>query len=129
MKVCFSSSGKDLESVLDSHFGRCQYFIVYDTENDEYKTIDNEGQHSEHGAGIAAAQQVIKLDVDVIITGNLGPNSMELLKDSSAEIYRGSNTTISSNLESYKSKSLDKITEPRKPHFGLGNGNKHRGRS
>lgn len=128
MKVCFSSIGKDLGSSLDTRFGRCQHFIVVDTETGDYKVVDNDGQISPHGAGISAAQQVIKENVDVIITGNLGPNSMRLLEGSDIQLLRGKNGTIQSNLESFKDDKLEKITEAGPSHFGLGSQHRHRGR-
>ncbi|CDG36650.1 hypothetical protein CTHBC1_2047 [Acetivibrio thermocellus BC1] len=55
MKIAVSSMSKDLNSMLDVRFGRCNYFVIYDTEEGLVKTIENKGQMSGGGAGIAAA--------------------------------------------------------------------------
>lgn len=81
MKIAVSSMSKDLNSMLDVRFGRCNYFVIYDTEEGLVKTIENKGQMSGGGAGIAAAQQIIDEDVDVVITGNMGPNAFNLFKN------------------------------------------------
>ena len=46
MKIAVSSMGKDLNSMLDVRFGRCNYFVIYDTEEGLVKTIENKGQMS-----------------------------------------------------------------------------------
>ena len=65
MKVCISSTGKDLDANVDQRFGRCQYFIIVETDTMKTKTISNEGTFSSGGAGIQAAQIVTKEEVDV----------------------------------------------------------------
>jgi len=57
MKIAVSSMSKDLNSMLDVRFGRCNYFVIYDTEEGLVKTIENKGQMSGGGAGIAAASK------------------------------------------------------------------------
>jgi len=80
MKIAVSSMSKDLNSMLDVRFGRCNYFVIYDTEEGLVKTIENKGQMSGGGAGIAAAQQIIDEDVDVVITGIWDPMPLTCLK-------------------------------------------------
>lgn len=33
MKIAISSMGKGINSMLDVRFGRCNYFVIYDTED------------------------------------------------------------------------------------------------
>lgn len=75
MKIALSTSGENLESLLDLRFGRCKYFYIYDVENKSGYTIENEGLKANEGAGIVASQQLVDENIDVIITGNLGPNA------------------------------------------------------
>ncbi len=120
MKICFSSTGIDLESELDLRFGRCYYFLIVNTETEEIKAIENEGGISAHGAGVSAAQQVAKEDVDVVVTGNIGPNAMKILEGSDIKIFRGEADTIKSNLEKYKENRIETINSAKSAHFGLG---------
>lgn len=49
MKIAVSSMGKDLNSMLDVRFGRCNYFVVYDTEGGLVKTVENRAKCQEVG--------------------------------------------------------------------------------
>lgn len=125
MKVCFSSDGRDLSSSLDLRFGRCQHFVIVNTENDEVKAISNEANINAHGAGITSAQSVIELDTDIIITGNVGPNAMRLLESSNVKVYRGMNDTLKNNLKAFEANELEIIDKAGPSHFGLGHKHRH----
>ena len=63
---------------------------------------------------------MVEKNVEVIITGNVGPNAMNVLKTAGIEIYRGENTSVNENIENFKSGLLQKITETVPSHFGMG---------
>lgn len=118
MKIALSSSGKDLKSTLDLRFGRCLYFLIYDLETNELKAVDNKGESSSGGAGIAAAQQIIDESVDVVISGHVGPNAYELLNSASIKIYKGNSIPCKLLIESYKEDKLTEIKEAGPSHRG-----------
>ena len=60
MKIGISSTGKELNSQVDPRFGRCQYFLIIDTENMEFEHISNESSMASGGAGIRAAETIAK---------------------------------------------------------------------
>lgn len=122
MKIAISSTGKTMDSLLDLRFGRCTYFVIYDTEDKKINAIQNNGQLSGGGAGIAAAQQVIDEDVDIIITGNLGPNAFELIVRAGIKVYRGENISIDNVLEKYQNGELLELKEAGPSHNGMGPG-------
>jgi predicted Fe-Mo cluster-binding NifX family protein len=110
VKICLTSKGKNLDSELDSRFGRCQYFIIYDTETKEYRVIENTGISSAHGAGVTAAQQIEESGADVVITGKLGPNALKILTEAKIKGYSGNGTlTLSKNIQLFKKGKLEEI--------------------
>lgn len=125
MKIALSSNGKTLENNLDLRFGRCKYFLIYDTEKEELKVLENEGQSASGGAGIAAAQQIIDESVHAVITGNLGPNAYDLIKDSGIKAYKGENISCNLLIEKLNKGELKEIHEAGPSHKGMGQ--KHRG--
>ena len=121
MKIAVTSTGKDVKSELDRRFGRCANFLVIDTEgNDEVEVLDNKAIASGGGAGIAAAQQLIDRKIDVLITGNVGPNAYETLHAAGVEIYSGENGRILDLIDRFVRGELKKSDSSNvNGHFGL----------
>lgn len=111
MKIALSASGKDLHSNLDLRFGRSPYFIIYDLNTDKFNTIENKGESSGGGAGIAAAQQLIDESVEAVISSNIGPNAFNLLQSSDIKMYKGNSIPCKLLVEMYKEGKLQEIKE------------------
>lgn len=118
MKIVVSSTGKSLEDLLDKRFGRCEYFQVYNTETKEVKVINNEGQNASGGAGIAAANQIVDENVEIVITGNLGPNAFEIISENNIKAYKCESLSISEVLKKYESNELEEIKISGAKHQG-----------
>lgn len=116
MKVAVSAAGKTYDALLDMRFGRCKYFQIYDIENEKVKIIENKGQLSGGGAGIAAAQQLIDENIDAIITGSLGPNAYEIIDKSEIKAYKCGNIPISSALQKFNNGQLSELKEAGPAH-------------
>lgn len=119
MKIAISSAGKNKENLLDRRFGRCEYFQIYDTENEEYRAVSNDGAISGQGAGIAAANQLIEENVDAIITGNLGPNAFELIEKAEIAAYSCEAVPVFKAVDLFSKKELMTIGSAGKPHHGM----------
>lgn len=109
MKIAISATGKDIESLLDMRFGRCEFFQIHDTESGEVKVIENKGNSSNGAAGIAASQQLIDEKVNVIITGHLGPNAFKIIEKSGIKAYKCENISIKSALVKFNNGELQEI--------------------
>ena len=129
MKIAISSSGKEISSNVDPHFGRCKYFLIVDTETMDFKAIPNSGAGAAHGAGIQAAQLVASNGVKIVLTGNVGPNAHSALMASSVEVVTGVSGTVRDAVESFKRGELQPTSEPTvMGHFGSGRRGGGRGR-
>jgi predicted Fe-Mo cluster-binding NifX family protein len=121
MKICISSTGKDLNAEVDQRFGRCQYFIIVDMETMNVKTILNESTLSFGGAGIQSAQIVAKEGVDSVISGNIGPNAFQILQAAGIKVFTGAKGTINDAIESYKTGKLQETGSANvESHSGIG---------
>ena len=124
MKICISSTGKDLDAFVDQRFGRCQYFLIFDTETMNVKTISNESMLSSGGAGIQAAQSVIKEDIDFVITGNIGPNAFQILQAAGIKVYIVTEGTVKDAIDNYKNGKLEETVSANvESHSGIGGRN------
>lgn len=119
MKIAISATGKNKDSLLDVRFGRCEYFQIYNSENGEFLAVPNSGLSCSGGAGIAASQQLIDENVEVIITGNFGPNAFKITEKAGVKAYKCDSISIEAALEKYKSNELEEITFAGPAHNGM----------
>ena len=92
MKIGISSIGKNIESKVSDIFGRSPYFVVAEIEGDKIRgteIMENKSTDQMSGAGISTAQSLAEKNVKVVITGNVGPRALDVLKQFKIEIYFG----------------------------------------
>ncbi len=122
MRVAISSTGPDLKGNVDPRFGRCAYFIFYDTDTGEWEAVSNANREAAGGAGIRTAQSVVDRGVEAVITGNIGPNAMQVLSGQ-VKVYTGFFGPIEEALQAVKAGGLSDTTNPTvKDHAGLSGG-------
>ena len=89
MKIAITSQGEELSSLIDPRFGRCSYFFIFDENGELLKKIKNESLRVVHGAGVTAAQVIAEEGIDIVITGNMGPNAIRLMQASGIKVISG----------------------------------------
>jgi len=111
MKIAFTTTGKNWNSILDSVFGRAEGYILYDDETNEIIWHSNlKNRNAGHGAGVQAGQYVAGLGAKIVITGgDVGPKATDVLKKAGIKIFIGaSNKSVKEALSAYKN---DELTE------------------
>jgi predicted Fe-Mo cluster-binding NifX family protein len=106
MKVAISSTGKNLQSEIYSHFGRCPFFIIVDTDDMSFETFDNKNMTLSGGAGIQAAGFLASKGVSAVLTGNCGPNAMKTFSAAGIPVFTDLTGDIVQAVENYKQGSL-----------------------
>lgn len=108
MKIVFTAKGENWESLVDARFGRMEMLVFYDEESDKLEATKIDTDQMEHGAGLQTAQKVLKLNPDVIITGNgAGNKALDILKRSKVKVYIGAgDMTLKDAYEAYKNGQL-----------------------
>ena len=123
MKVAISSTGPTLEADVDPRFGRCQYFIVADTETMEFEALDNASAMSSGGAGISAAQMIAGKSVGAVLTGNCGPNAYQVLSPAGIKVITGVSGKVKDAIEGYRTGRFKESSQANVPdHFGASPG-------
>lgn len=87
MSICITSLGRTLDSLVSPRFGRASYFLILDKEGQLEEVLSNQGVGAMRGAGIAAGQQLVSKGVKILITGNIGPNSFNVLISAGVKIF------------------------------------------
>ncbi len=121
MRIAISSDGDNLNSTVDQRFGRCKYFLIVDIENKNIvktEAVFNEGGEQGHGAGIKAAEQIGELNVEKIITGQLGPNATSILNKLGITAYQASGK-IKDTVDKFINNNLETINETAESHSGM----------
>jgi predicted Fe-Mo cluster-binding NifX family protein len=113
MKIAISAKGSDLSSAIDPRFGRAQYFIIFDTDNDDFEVVPNKNNaEAAQGAGIQAAETVIRKKVDMVVSGNLGPKAFDVLSEAGIKAALWSDGTVSQAIGQIKKGQLQPIDKP-----------------
>jgi len=92
MKIAISSTGKNLTDSVSEVFARCPYFFIAEAENGKIQkteAIENKIANQLGQAGISAAQQMAEKDIKAVITKNVGPRALDVLKQFNIAIYCG----------------------------------------
>ena len=123
MKIAVSVAGQTLDDQVDPRFGRCQDFLIVDTDTMEFEVVANTAATQGGGAGIAAAQMIADKGVEAVLTGNCGPNAFEVLEKAGINVFTGVAGTIKGAVESYKSGKLQASASANvNAHSGSGRG-------
>jgi predicted Fe-Mo cluster-binding NifX family protein len=101
VKVAITCQGSSLDHELDLRFGRAVYFLIVDTDTHFVEVIDNEANAPAGGAGIGSAQRLVDRGVEAVITGQVGPNALSVLKAAKMPIYQGIRGSAQKNLDAY----------------------------
>lgn len=112
MKICVTSEGKTLDSKVDPRFGRCQFFLIVDTDTLDFEAIENKNAQFSGGAGIQSGQLMASKGVKAVLTGNVGPNAFQTLQAGGIKIYTGLSGKVQDAVEKYKSGTLNPIENP-----------------
>ena len=111
MKIAVSSMDKTIDGNVFDVFGRCPYFVIIEIKKGEVKkteVIKNESTDQMSGAGMSAAQLMAEKNVNAVITGNVGPRALDVLKQFNIKIYSG-NGAIKEVLQKYVDEKLKEI--------------------
>lgn len=100
MKIAFNTSGDSLDAPLDSRFGRAPAFLVFDGETRTFEVIDNaQNLNAPQGAGIQAAETVVRSGAERLVTGHCGPKAFRVLTTAGVAIYNTELPTVHEALE------------------------------
>ena len=106
MKIAISSTGPDPDAQVDLRFGRCQYFVLVDDKAENFEFLDNEAAALSGGTGLQAAQSIAEAGVKAVVTGNIGPNAINVLKAAGIKAYHCGPGTVRKVLQKYQDGSL-----------------------
>lgn len=110
MKLAFPvEEYKELESEIYGNFGDAPGFVIYETETEEYRYIENADlNHTPNNCSPEKAFGDEK--VEVIILSGIGPAPLKKLQTAGLQVIRAGIGDVRENIELFKSGSLICLT-------------------
>lgn len=101
MKIAITSEGNNLASKMDSRFGRCAYFAIYDTNTKTTDFFENPAKDSPEGAGPKAVEFIASKGVKKVVAGEFGGKAKALLEKLNIEMQQEKDKTISEIIKQF----------------------------
>jgi predicted Fe-Mo cluster-binding NifX family protein len=98
MKVLVTAYGKEITAPIDPRFGRCHFFLIWNSSTGEFAAFAND-YASSSGAGISSAKFAIDHDVQIVITGEAGPHAQQVLQNAGIPVRITKAATVFEALE------------------------------
>lgn len=86
MIVAITSTGNSLESFIDPRFGRCSYFLFYNTETKESVFQPNPFKDKDEGVGVAVVDWISAFSCSKIVSGQFGMKIKPLLDENRIQL-------------------------------------------
>jgi len=113
MKIIITAASPNIDSEVDSRFGRGAYFLVVDPDTLEWQAHPNPGMSAPGGAGTLAAQFVANQNAEAVISGDFGPNAYGALQAAGVAMYLfGASRTVREAIERFKAGQLERVGAP-----------------
>jgi len=112
MIIAASAKGKTLDSEIDPRFGRASGFLIIQTDTMSFEWVDNnQNLNLPQGAGIQAAQNVSKHNVQAVLTGNCGPKAFKTLSVAKIQVITGAKGTVKQAVQDFLDGNLSATDE------------------
>lgn len=112
MIIAISANQSTMEGPVNPRFGRANGFVVYNTDTGETRFLDNtKHQALSQGAGIQAARMVADAGAEALITGQIGPKALQVLKHANIPVYYCGSGSMKEAVEACMNNLLKPISE------------------
>ena len=112
--VAVTSEGPALLDALDPRFGRAGGFVLMNLQTRAITYVDNgSAQGLAQGAGIQAAENLLKAGAQVLLTGHVGPKAWTALQATGVRVVQGlDGLTVGQAIEQFQAGLLTFSTDP-----------------
>lgn len=111
MKIALPVLDSDFENTkISPSFGRAPFFLLYDTETEEKKFIENStATASQGGAGIIAAQLIVDQGAEALLTPQCGKNAAEVVTAAGIGIYKTISDDVQGSIAAFNARELKEL--------------------
>ena len=94
MRVAVSVVVAQVNAELNPRFGRTAAFVVVDTGTGQCEVLPNPGRQAAGGAGVQAAEFLVKQGVGAVVSGAFGPKASDVFRAAKIDMYQASSGTV-----------------------------------
>ena len=111
MKIAVSVTASKSGAAFEPRFGRAAAFAIVDTSAGEQQAVANPAAQLGSGAGIRAAEFLIRHDVEAVISGAFGPKAYDVLHTSGVRLYQAKSGTVDDLVSRLLNGDLDAVED------------------
>lgn len=109
MRIAIPTEGHTKEAVVSPHFGRCDYYCIYDSEDLTFRFVANPFV-KENAAGNKAAKLLLEERVDFVIASEIGSKAQKTLHSFRIKTFSGKdNVSLIDQIYSFMERDLQEL--------------------
>ncbi|MBL7162856.1 MAG: NifB/NifX family molybdenum-iron cluster-binding protein [Anaerolineales bacterium] len=117
MKIAISANMNTIEAQFSQRFGRCDFFILIDSETRAWEAFHNPAASARGGAGPQAVQFIADKGSEAIISGRYGPSAFTALEAAGIKAYLAEDGTVNEVLDKFLADELESTTAATGPEL------------
>jgi predicted Fe-Mo cluster-binding NifX family protein len=86
MLIAIATNENYLKAFVDMHFGRCDWYCLYDTETRKSAFVENPVRHHREKAGCDAAEFLIDKGVNMAVAGRFGSRVVDVFRKKNVQM-------------------------------------------
>ena len=86
MVVAFALRENHHRSAIDDHFGRCDWYGIYNTDTRKTEYLENPNRYAAEGVGCTSVEYLMKYGIEAVVAGRFGSKVVELLKKNNIQM-------------------------------------------
>jgi predicted Fe-Mo cluster-binding NifX family protein len=86
MIIAIAANENHLKAIVDPHFGRCDWYCLYNTGTKETLFIENPVRHSQEKAGCDAADLLVGKNINIAIAGRFGSKVVDVFRKNNIQM-------------------------------------------
>ncbi len=107
MKIAITSVNNAIEAQFSPRFGRCDYFIIIDSDTRAWQAFANPAASARGGAGPQAVQFLAENGAEAIISGRYGPSAFSALEAAGIQAYLAEDGSVNDVLDNFLAGELE----------------------
>ncbi|MCG7844610.1 MAG: NifB/NifX family molybdenum-iron cluster-binding protein [Methanomassiliicoccales archaeon] len=97
-RMAVTSKGDNLQGEI-APMARSSFFIIFEGDPKHHLVMENLIKKSGSESGIKVASELAKQDIDIVITGTIGPKAFKKLEEAGVKVHAGCEGKVSEVLD------------------------------